>query len=61
MADDKSNKGNRDDATIDFNDPSEVEYVASQAGMSSPEFRELMKKAGTNNRIKLMEAAKNWR
>jgi hypothetical protein len=58
MSDDKSNKDNRDDVTIDFNDPSEVEYAARQAGMTSPEFRELMKREGTNNREKLMEAAK---
>lgn len=58
MADNKANKGNRDDVTIDINDASEVEYAARQAGMSSPEFRELMKKEGTNNREKLMAAAK---
>ena len=59
MSDDKTNKGTRDDVTVDANDPSEVEYAARQAGMSMPEFRELMKREGTNNRAKLMEAAKN--
>ena len=58
MADNKQNKGTRDDVTIDPNDPGEVEYAARQAGMSMPQFRELMKKEGTNNRHKLMEAAK---
>jgi len=58
MSDNKENKGTRDDVTIDVNDPSEVEYAARQAGMTMPEFRELMKKEGTNNREKLMEAAK---
>ena len=58
MSDNKTNIGTRDDVTIDANDPSEVEYAARQAGMTMPEFRELMKKEGTNNREKLMEAAK---
>lgn len=58
MSDNKENKGTRDDVTIDANDPSEVEYAARQAGMTMPEFREFMKKEGTNNREKLMEAAK---
>ena len=58
MSDNKENKGTRDDVTIDANDPSEVEYAARQAGMTMPEFRELMKKEGTNNREKLMDAAK---
>jgi len=58
MSDNKENKGTRGDVTIDANDPSEVEYAARQAGMTMPEFRELMKKEGTNNREKLMEAAK---
>lgn len=58
MADNKQNKGTRDDVTIDIKDASEVEYAARQVGMSMPEFRELMKKEGTNNRQKLMEAAK---
>ena len=58
MSDDKTNKGTRDDVTIDINDPSEVEYAARQVGMTSPEFRELMKREGTSNRAKLMEAAK---
>lgn len=61
MADDKTNKGNRDDATIDANDPSEIEYAAKKAGMSSTEFKDLMKKEGTNNREKLMAAAKRKR
>jgi hypothetical protein len=58
MSDTKSNKGTRDDVTIDANDASEVEYAAREAGMSSTEFRELMKKKGTNSREKLMAAAK---
>jgi hypothetical protein len=58
MADDKTNKGTRDDVSIDANDPSEVEYAAREAGMSSTEFKELMEKEGTNNREKLMAAAK---
>lgn len=58
MADDKTNKGTRDDVTIDANDASEVEYAAREAGMSSSEFRELMKREGTNNRAKLMDAAR---
>ena len=58
MSDNKTNIGTRDDVTIDANDPSEVEYAARQAGMTMPEFRELMEKEGTNNREKLMEAAK---
>lgn len=61
MADDKSNKGTRDDVTVDANDASEVEYAAKQAGMSSTEFKELMKKEGTNNREKLMAATKKGR
>jgi hypothetical protein len=58
MSDDKTNKGTRDDVTIDANDASEVEYPAKQAGMTMPEFRELMEREKTNNRERLMEAAK---
>lgn len=61
MSDDKTNKGKRDDVTVDANDASEVEYAARQAGLSSQEFRDLMKREGTNNRTKLMEAAKKGR
>lgn len=58
MSDNKASKGTRDDVIIDINDPSEVEYAAKQTGMTMPEFRDLMKREGTNNREQLMQAAK---
>lgn len=56
MADDKTNRGGRDRATVSAEEPYEVEYFARKHGISREQAQELIEKIG-GNRAKLDAAA----
>lgn len=56
--DNKSKQDGRDDAKVDLNDSSEVAYAAKQAGVTSTEYKEFAKKAGTSSRAGIAEYIK---
>jgi len=57
--DDKNKQDGRDDSKVDLNDANEVAYAAKQAGVSSSQYKELAKAAGTSSRAKISEYIKN--
>lgn len=46
MADDKTKQDGRDDARIDSSDSNEVQYAATQFGVSPEKIREAIKQVG---------------
>jgi len=48
--DDKLKQDGHDDAKVDLNDPNEVAYAAQQSGVSSSEYKEYAKAAGSSSR-----------
>jgi hypothetical protein len=58
MADDKSNAGGRDRATVAGDELYEVQYFADKHGITTAKARKLIDKFG-NNRAELDKAARN--
>lgn len=59
MSDNKVKKGNPKDVMIDPSNSFELEYAASQTGMSPIQLKGLIRREGSVNLQQLIEAAKN--